>query len=63
MEEVIVESVEVYERELLEFIFVLGDYEKFVWVNVLLLFIDGVLGSKRFGDWDVFEEVGLVKRL
>lgn len=55
--------MEVYEKELLEIIFDTSGYEKLIRVNVLLLFVDGVLGSKRFGDWEVFEEVGLVKCL
>ena len=57
-EEVTAESVEAYEKELLESAPVSADYEKPVRVNVLSSFIDGVLGSKRPGDRDVLEEVG-----
>ncbi|KAJ7353789.1 Rho guanyl-nucleotide exchange factor [Desmophyllum pertusum] len=61
-EEVTSESVEAYERELLEAAPVSADYQKPVRVNVLSSFIDGVLGSKRAGDREVFEEAGPAKR-
>jgi len=62
VEEVTTESVEAYEKELLESTPVSADYERPVRVNVLSSFIDGVLGSKRPGDQDVLEEVGPAKR-
>ena len=39
-----------------------AEYGKPVRVNVLSSFIDGVLGSKRVGDREVFEEAGPAKR-
>lgn len=51
-----------YERELLESLPVAPEFDKPVRVNVLSSFIDGVLGSKRAGDREVFEEAGPAKR-
>lgn len=61
-EEITAESVEAYEKELAESAPVSAEYDKPVRVNVLSSFIDGVLGSKRPGDRDVFEEAGPAKR-
>lgn len=61
-EEVTAESVEAYEKELAESAPVSAEYDKPVRVNVLSSFIDGVLGTKRPGDRDVFEEAGPAKR-
>lgn len=56
------ETVDLYERELLESLPVAPEFDKPVRVNVLSSFIDGVLGSKRAGDREVFEEAGPAKR-
>lgn len=61
-EEITAESVEAYEKELAESAPVSAEYDKPVRVNVLSSFIDGVLGTKRPGDRDVFEEAGPAKR-
>lgn len=61
-EEVTTETVDLYERELLESLPVAPEFDKPVRVNVLSSFIDGVLGSKRAGDREVFEEAGPAKR-
>lgn len=61
-EEVATETVDSYERELLESLPVAPEFDKPVRVNVLSSFIDGVLGSKRAGDREVFEEAGPAKR-
>ena len=61
-EEVTTETVDSYERELLESLPVAPEFDKPVRVNVLSSFIDGVLGSKRAGDREVFEEAGPAKR-
>lgn len=61
-EEVTTETVDSYERELLESLPVAPEFDKPVRVNVLSSFIDGVLGSKRVGDREVFEEAGPAKR-
>lgn len=61
-EEVTTETVDSYERELLESLPVAPEFDKPVRVNVLSSFIDGVLGSKRAGDQEVFEEAGPAKR-
>lgn len=61
-EEVTTERVEAYEKELLETTPDTSGYEKPIRVNVLSSFVDGVLGSKRPGDWEVFEEAGPAKR-
>ena len=60
-EEVTTETVDSYERELLESLPVAPEFDKPVRVNVLSSFIDGVLGSKRVGDREVFEEAGPAK--
>lgn len=61
-EEVTTETVDSYERELLESLPDVPEFDKPVRVNVLSSFIDGVLGSKRAGDRGVFEEAGPAKR-
>ena len=61
-EEVTTETVDSYERELLESLPVAPEFDKPVRVNVLSSFIDGVLGSKRAGDREVFEGAGPAKR-
>lgn len=61
-EEVTTETVDSYERELLESLPDVPEFDKPVRVNVLSSFIDGVLGSKRAGDREVFEEAGPAKR-
>ena len=61
-EEVTTETVDSYERELLESLPVAPEFDKPVRVNVLSSFIDGVLGTKRAGDREVFEEAGPAKR-
>lgn len=61
-EDVTTETVDSYERELLESLPVAPEFDKPVRVNVLSSFIDGVLGSKRAGDREVFEEAGPAKR-
>lgn len=61
-EEVTAEGIEAYERELVETTPTSAEYGKPVRVNVLSSFIDGVLGSKRAGDREVFEEAGPAKR-
>lgn len=61
-EEVKVESIEAYENELAQSASLSDESEKPVRVNVLSSFIDGVLGSKRVGDQEVYEEAGPAKR-
>lgn len=61
-EDVTTETVDSNERELLESLPVAPEFDKPVRVNVLSSFIDGVLGSKRAGDREVFEEAGPAKR-
>lgn len=61
-EEVTTETVDSYERELLESLPDVPEFDKPVRVNVMSSFIDGVLGSKRAGDREVFEEAGPAKR-
>lgn len=61
-EDVTTETVDSYERELLESLPVAPEFDKPVRVNVLSSFIDGVLGSKRAGDREVFEGAGPAKR-
>ena len=62
VEEVTTESFEAYERDLSASAPVPSESERPVRVNVLSSFIDGVLGSKRAGDREVFEEAGPPKR-